>query len=293
MADSRTGRLPQRSALFLAFLYSASSPLEAVAGPTSAKSDTSLEEQAVAAGRHGDWQTALTDLDAAIAANPQSAELYFLRASACIELTRPDVSSDALANPRGHDLARASAMLRKANADLARYLELSPDAPGKAQIQAAIQSTESRAGEVTAIAERMKAADEAAAAHDAERRRLAREAVEKSYATKKADAVASRRLGWITVSVGALSGVGAIVCGALWAKGVSDIRAGGFATASDIDSAASRTDLESKLTLGFAAGAGVFAATGAIIVLLSPNPERPSSVSVVAAPGGLVLTSSF
>ena len=251
------------------------------------------EERAVAAGRAGDWARAVAELDGAIATEPANAELYFLRGAAYAELARPNASKEALANPASHDLAGASTLLARADADLKRYIELAPSAAGNDEIRRSIATNEMRKADVDRIVVAANAEQEAVARRSADQRRAATAAQDAEYERARESAASTRTLGWVLGSFGVASGVASAVCGALWAKGTTDISAGGFATGKNIGDAASRTQLESQLTLGFAGGAALFMTVGVVLVVVSPTPARSHSISIAARPSGIMLSGEF
>jgi hypothetical protein len=247
----------------------------------------------VAKGRQGDWAGAISALDQAIALAPKVGELRYLRGAAYVELARSNVSKEAIAEPGRYDLARGSELLGKADADLRSYIELTPDAPGREAIEKAIAANETRKAELDGVLAAAKKEREQRATEYAARQRAANATQDAQYEQARANAASSRTLGWVAASFGLASGIASAVCGGLWAKGVSDIRSGGFATGSDIADAAAHTALMNKLTLGFVAGAGVFVGTGLVLVAVSPTPARPPPIVVAIRPNGVFLSGGF
>jgi hypothetical protein len=246
----------------------------------------------VALGRRGDWEGAVRELDAALAAAPGWADALYLRAAAYVELARADVSQEALADTAGkHDYRRGAEFLAKATADFQAYLKLSPDAPDRASIEQAIGAYRVRQAEAEAAQAKIDTR-----VREEEERRVAeaRQKRDAEVAAVKAVAGPRRAAGWALVGVGLAAGAVSGLSAYLGAKQNDKIRAGGFATQQDIADAATTGKTFNIMSIGFAVGGGALLAVGLPIILANPDP-RPASppVALRAGPSGVFLAGRF
>lgn len=106
----------------------------------------------------------------------------------------------------------------------------------------------------------------------------------------KSAARRSRRIGYLLVGLGALSGGGAAFF-AMNAGGVQDkLRTGAYETGKAQQAAIDDANTSGKVALGFAAGAAVGVAVGALLIF--GNPE-PSGLRAGIGPGGLFIAGTF
>lgn len=250
------------------------------------------EERAVAAGRHGDWATALHQLNVALDAAPGWPDALYLRGAAYAELAR--------AQPSELDgLTRTATYLEKASADFEAYLDYENDSSQRRAIERAVATYHAREVEVQDA--RQKILDDQAAAEkqrieDARRARQAQIDEAARVAREARERAASHRhAGWIVTGIALGAGGLAGVAAYLGAHTNDNIAAGGYSSADDISSAASFGDAYNIAAWTSAGTGAVLFGIGLSLIIANPDPGPPVAPSTSALPRvqGFSLSGSF
>jgi hypothetical protein len=242
----------------------------------------------IAAGhqRLGASREALEAVDLAIAAKPEHAEAFVLRASLRVALAAPAAVIEALATPDGtvrYPELRAALVL--AVSDLERYLRLQPDAHDRALVEARLEQVRGwvRATEqneaALAAQQRQQAEAEVARRTEAQRESERVTAVRARYQDELAAARSGRTLGWLFTGGALALGAGAGAFAFLGGAQNDAVRAGGFGAEGAIEDAASAGSLHNGLAIACAALGGAALSAGLTFLLTHFDPETPAEAA--------------
>jgi tetratricopeptide (TPR) repeat protein len=245
-------------------------------------SDVAIQ-RGVTLGKEGDWRAAITALDEAIRAAPNSSDAYYLRGLAYAQLAGRDVDTASVLVPEGgHDYGAGASRLKMAIADLRKFLELSPGASQRAAVERVIGVYEDRVRQVVAaqavLDERAEAARRLAA--------IAQAAIEKDLQDARVRSRTFKIAGLSTLGVGlglVGIGVGETVASS---NAESQISKGGFASSSDITAAVSSIQTQQGVSYAAYVVGGALIVTGGCLLLFGPAAPPATGKTALRVEGG-------
>ena len=272
---------------------------------------------AVAEGRAGRWQGALTAINHALSVSPDWPEALFLRAgieqSLAGEESRLDHLTGSAFRPTrpAADYAEMEVNLRAASRDLSRFLELQPGAGSRERIVATLGELNARAAAahdastLVAREEKQKADEadrvarqqaEAAASLRRQQMEVEKQRVVEAQlrlAQEREDEMSSRRhwrtAGYVVTGVGGLAGAGAIYAAVETGSTNQRLKAGDYPSGREMGSARSDNLALSTVGRASAVAAAIFVTVGLSTVLThlepSSDPATQASIGVTVAPG--------